>query len=479
MGDAPAPSRRLLTGVALIVLGVIEVQSLTAIVRWQGTQRRRAMRGIEDSFGAARPQLEASLRDGGESGWREALRVALRATGAAEAEMFDQAGHRLAAVPRAAPVRHWIPPLQLTALNAGGVVTVGPIAGQDARVLAYAGVISGDRQMVLRLALPAPDLVADLREQRELLMSHGAALLLLLVFTVLLLLPARPVSTATPRALEAYVEAIERLRRHGEALSQRHQSERQRMEEELRDKDAMVRAGELTAGMVHEVRNGLGTILGYARLIEQSSAPSAAAETAARIREECETLEGVVRRFMEFVKRETLELSPFALSRMLARVAARESRNRPGAEVVLRGGAEQEIRGDEALLERAFENLVRNGREAAGGRGHVWIDWAREGDTVTVTVSDDGPGLSPGLRQQLRPFFTTRAGGLGLGLPIALKIVRLHEGELALEDRPPKGLSVRVRLPAEGAHTTVRLPDVTKRAPAAGTSRPDPTHKRL
>ena len=62
-----------------------------------------------------------------------------------------------------------------------------------------------------------------------------------------------------------------------------------------------VRAGELTVGIVHEVRNGLGTILGYARLVQSDGGPRPR-RTRARIAQECETLEAVVRRFMEFVK---------------------------------------------------------------------------------------------------------------------------------------------------------------------------------
>jgi signal transduction histidine kinase len=67
-----------------------------------------------------------------------------------------------------------------------------------------------------------------------------------------------------------------------------------------------------------------------------------------------------------------------------------------------------------------------------------------------VTVSDDGPGLSTAAREKVRPFFTTKAGGLGLGLPLALKIVRLHAGDLAFANRSPRGLRVEVRLPLEG-----------------------------
>ena len=80
----------------------------------------------------------------------------------------------------------------------------------------------------------------------------------------------------------------------------------------------------------------------------------------------------------------------------------------------------------------------------------MWVRTAREGDSVVVAISDDGPGIPAAARQGLRPFFTTKAGGLGLGLPIALKIVQLHQGDLVLSDRPPRGLVVTIRLPAVG-----------------------------
>src|SRR4029450_6568862 len=100
-------------------------------------------------------------------------------------------------------------------------------------------------------------------------------------------------------ALHAYEQAMVRLRDQGEERSRAHAAERRRMEEQIQDKEAMARAGELTSGMVHEVRNGLGTILGYARLLERGSGNEGEA-IGRHIREECETLEAVVRRFMDF-----------------------------------------------------------------------------------------------------------------------------------------------------------------------------------
>ena len=72
--------------------------------------------------------------------------------------------------------------------------------------------------------------------------------------------------------LVAYEEAMERLRDHGEEQTERHAAERRQLEDVLRDKEALARAGELTSGIVHEVRNGLGTIVGYARLVENGLA---------------------------------------------------------------------------------------------------------------------------------------------------------------------------------------------------------------
>ena len=100
----------------------------------------------------------------------------------------------------------------------------------------------------------------------------------------------------------------------------------------MREREALARAGELTAVIVHEVRNGLGTIVGYARLIERGEAGDPP-DAARAIREECDTLEIVVRRFNEFIRQQRLNLADLDLSALLRRVTARELRGRD--EIVL------------------------------------------------------------------------------------------------------------------------------------------------
>jgi signal transduction histidine kinase len=153
---------------------------------------------------------------------------------------------------------------------------------------------------------------------------------------------------------------------------------------------------------------------------------------------------------------------------MLTRVVARESKGRVGPETHLPRGSVGVIEADEDLLERAFENLVRNARDAAGPTGEVWIEVERGRDVVLVTVADNGPGMPPDVRSSLRPFFTTKSGGLGLGLPLAYKIVRQHGGDLLLAERPPRGLAVRVRLPVAWSTANVSVTEGNPAAPGSG-----------
>ncbi|HKC13272.1 MAG TPA: ATP-binding protein [Vicinamibacteria bacterium] len=453
MGDARRQSLRLAVGMALLVVGLVEIQAVLQAVRSERRLRDRVVGSVHEELLAALPPIRAALAKGGPESWDEAARLALATPLASEVEVFAESGRQLLSRPAAPPVGHWPGAVEQESLHSGKVLTVAAQSGPAARALTYVPFSADGRRLLLRLSTPVPDLEDDLRERQRLVIGHLIALSVLLLAGGLVLLPERSSRDApAPRVLDAYEQAMHRLREQGQEMSREHQAERRRLEDEMQDKEAMARAGELTAGIVHEVRNGLGTILGYARLLERSPSAPEAAEAGPRIREECETLETVVRRFMDFVKSETVNRAPFDLGRMLSRVVAREVRGRPGVstalEGVIEGGA---LLGDEELLERAFENLVRNAADAAGSGGHISVEVRREERTVTVTIADNGPGMLPERRRDVRPFVSSKPGGLGLGLPIAIKIVRLHGGDLVLGDSEPHGLRVRVILPSEAA----------------------------
>jgi signal transduction histidine kinase len=126
------------------------------------------------------------------------------------------------------------------------------------------------------------------------------------------------------------------------------------------------------------------------------------------------------------------------------------------------------LAGDEILLQQALLNLIANSADAicslrnnassppgpgskAGGPAStdtIEIRARREGDGVELAVLDSGGGMHDDLADAAwEPFATTKSEGLGIGLPIVRSIVEQHEGQLAAENQPGSGLTVRLRLP--------------------------------
>jgi signal transduction histidine kinase len=106
------------------------------------------------------------------------------------------------------------------------------------------------------------------------------------------------------------------------------------------------------------------------------------------------------------------------------------------------------VRGDDNLLRIVFQNLLVNAAQATLGGGTVDITAAVEPPMLTISIAYEGPGFSTEARQALfRPFFTTKARGTGLGLPVARRLVELHGGCLTVDRGYASGARVLVKLP--------------------------------
>jgi putative PEP-CTERM system histidine kinase len=116
--------------------------------------------------------------------------------------------------------------------------------------------------------------------------------------------------------------------------------------------------------------------------------------------------------------------------------------------------SEGEVRAfiDRSALSRILENLVLNGVEAAGDGGTVAVKISRHGGTLTVIVSDDGPGFdSRYLEEDLfRPFVSTKKSGLGVGLVLCKSLTEAHGGSISVSSLPGGGATVKVEIPAGG-----------------------------
>ena len=114
------------------------------------------------------------------------------------------------------------------------------------------------------------------------------------------------------------------------------------------------------------------------------------------------------------------------------------------------------VRGSEAWLTQVALNLILNALEAcragAPRSGQVLVSLHRDGDAVTLAVSDDGVGMELVVAERIfRTIVSTRAGGAhGLGLPITCRLVKAMGGVIEFDSEPGAGTAFRVRLPSAG-----------------------------
>jgi signal transduction histidine kinase len=106
------------------------------------------------------------------------------------------------------------------------------------------------------------------------------------------------------------------------------------------------------------------------------------------------------------------------------------------------------VRADRTLILRALANIVENALHAMPGQGQLTVDAVVDAESVTISVRDTGVGMdADALARAFEPYFSTKASGTGLGLPIARRNVELSGGSIEVDSRKGEGTVVRVRLP--------------------------------
>jgi two-component system, NtrC family, sensor histidine kinase HydH len=239
-----------------------------------------------------------------------------------------------------------------------------------------------------------------------------------------------------------------------------------RAEADARRAERLAALGQLSAGLAHEIRNPLGVIKGSADMLNRKIAESEplAVELAGYISSEVNRLNALVARFLDFARPSKLELRRERIAEIVDRSLEAATASCPNAGVhVVRDYAPgvQETAVDAQLCEQVFVNLITNAMQAMQAQDPAMERTLRVSITpeelngeqgVGVTVADSGPGVPPGLREQIfNPFFTSKKDGVGLGLSIVAKIVDDHRGTIRLEDNMPRGARFHVFLPQTAA----------------------------
>ncbi len=238
-------------------------------------------------------------------------------------------------------------------------------------------------------------------------------------------------------------------------------------QERLIQREKLATIGEMSASLAHELRNPLVSVGGFAqRLVRIVPAGTKEQEYAAIIAREVERVEKMLTSILAFSKKNLLCFVDCRLPEIIEEALALEepSLTRAGISLVKEVAADlPQIKGDAQQLRQVLINLIANAREAMAGGGQLELRATRStlrGEkAVALEVRDSGGGIPPEVMRNLfNPFFTTREAGTGLGLPISLRIVEQHRGEIEVLNYA-RGAAFVVRLPVRGPeHLSVDNP---------------------
>jgi signal transduction histidine kinase len=241
-----------------------------------------------------------------------------------------------------------------------------------------------------------------------------------------------------------------------------------RFQREMSHKERLSSLGRLSTVIAHEVRNPLMIIKAALHALRQRDlSADAVREAAADIDGEVGRLNRIVNEVLDFARPIRFELGPTDLN-ALCRESVAAAEASPGPSVHLDLDPSRPIVATDAeRLRLALINLVMNARQAVESdtapRSGVFVSTRAGAGRVSIVVADTGVGI-PGadLARVFDPYFTTKRGGTGLGLPIAKNIVEGLGGTIMVASAPGRGTEIRVDLPAtaEPAVTQARASGV-------------------
>ncbi len=229
------------------------------------------------------------------------------------------------------------------------------------------------------------------------------------------------------------------------------------LRQELAGKNRLAALGEMSGGLAHQLRNSMGTIVGYCNLLKKEvNQKNISGDYFDELFSEVKETESLVKRFLSFAR--PLEYQPESVN-LRGLVQETVAFYRPAAEsgnYLLRlsqqdGGRNETIMYpvDALLLKQALNNIFDNAVDACENKkGEITAAIVTTAAAVIISVSDNGHGIPEDeLDKVFTPFFSSKPSGTGLGLPLAAKIIDLHGGHITVESKVGRGTTFRIHLP--------------------------------
>jgi len=232
---------------------------------------------------------------------------------------------------------------------------------------------------------------------------------------------------------------------------------KQKTDELVATHDKLIKAQRLAAigelaGMVgHDLRNPLTGIAGatyYLRVKYGDAMDKKGKDMLGIIEENIKYSDKIINDLLDYSREMKLELSDTDPKSLLKEIL--RTMDIPECiEIVDRTRKSPKIQVDLAKMHRVFKNLIKNAIDAMPSGGVLTIVSLQKNDKLTIQVKDTGKGMPPETMDKLwTPLFTTKAKGMGFGLPICKRIIEAHKGNILVESHVDKGTTFSVVLPS-------------------------------
>nr|MBN2277718.1 hypothetical protein [candidate division Zixibacteria bacterium] len=254
----------------------------------------------------------------------------------------------------------------------------------------------------------------------------------------------------------------------GSAIILNDQTEFVKLQEELDLKRHLATLGEMSAGLAHQLRNSITALVGFSRLINKKAVKddSLRQNTEHLLREAIEA-ESLVARFLEYARPLEIECDRLNVLDMVKIIIATAMEKYPNVrfEILPQDKILSEITGDFLLLKQAVGNIVDNACQSFKDKaGRVSFEFSESGHSLALHIVDNGPGIPEDYRDKIfAPFFSGNPSGSGLGLPLARKIISLHQGSIDFDTEIGKGTEFCIFLPRSMPQNTF-LPAIAETA---------------
>ncbi|QHK15876.1 Sporulation kinase A [Bacillus velezensis] len=229
-------------------------------------------------------------------------------------------------------------------------------------------------------------------------------------------------------------------------------SERKQTEELMLKSEKLSIAGQLAAGIAHEIRNPLTAIKGFLQLMKPTMEENE--HYFEIVFSELSRIELILSELLMLAKpQQNAVKERVNLKKIISEVTALLETQANLKGIFIKTDYEHDsmyINGDQNQLKQVFINLIKNAVESMPDGGTVHILMTEDEYSVNVTVKDEGDGIPENVLKRIgEPFLTTKEKGTGLGLMVTFNLIKNHQGAIQVDSKPDRGTAFHITFPKQ------------------------------